>query len=120
MYEIVLYKDARGNSPIESLIEELDRKAETSKTDRVSLRLIDSHIQMLQRVGTRAGVNYIKHIEGEVWELRPGKNRILFFAWKGNTFVLLHWFRKTTNKTPRREIEKAKSEIKNWVEIHGH
>jgi len=43
----------------------------------------------------------------DVWELRPGNNRILYFYYQDNTFVLLHVFRKKTQKIPRREIEKA-------------
>lgn len=34
---------------------------------------------------------------------------------KDDTFVLLHHFRKKTQKTPRREIEKAKAERDDWV-----
>lgn len=33
-------------------------------------------------------------------------------AWLDGSFVLLHHFVKKTQKTPRREIEKAKSELK--------
>ena len=34
----------------------------------------------------------------------------LYFFFKNNTFILLHHFRKKTQKTPRSEIEKAKTE----------
>lgn len=57
------------------------------------------------------GEPYIKHLEADIWELRPIRDRILFVAWKGNSFVLLHHFVKKTQKTPRREIEKAKREL---------
>lgn len=119
MYEVVFYEDARGDCPVESLIIELDRKAEKSKTDRVALKQVRLYIDILQRIGTRAGEEYTKHLGGSIWELRPGKNRILFFAWNGNTFVLLHWFRKKTNETPKREIEKAQNEMNDWLHRHG-
>lgn len=54
----------------------------------------------------------MKHIEDEIWELRPGKNRVLYFFYKNNKYILLHHFVKKTQKTPRREIEKAKKEMK--------
>ncbi len=54
--------------------------------------------------------------EDEIWELRPLRNRILFVAWVDGSFVLLHHFVKKTQKTPRREIEKAKRELKDLKE----
>jgi hypothetical protein len=35
------------------------------------------------------------------------------------TYVLLHQFRKKTQKTPRREIEKAKAERDDWISRKG-
>lgn len=57
------------------------------------------------------GEPYVKHLEGEIWELRPLRDRILFVAWDGKNFILLHHFVKKTQKTPRKEIEKAKKEF---------
>ena len=41
----------------------------------------------------------------------PLKNRIFFVGWAGGSYVLLHHFMKKTQKTPKREIEKAKREL---------
>ena len=69
-----------------------------------------------QKLRTRTGEPYIKHLEDEIWELRPLKDRILFVAWVDGSFVLLHHFVKKTQKTPRREIDKAKRELKDIKE----
>jgi len=58
----------------------------------------------------------VKHIEGDIWELRPLKDRIIFFYWQEDTFVLLHYFIKKTQKTPRREIEQAKRNLKDFLD----
>ena len=55
----------------------------------------------------------------DIWELRPGNNRVLFFYHKDDTYVLLHLFRKRTQKTPRSEIEKAKRERNDWLTREG-
>ena len=55
--------------------------------------------------------NITKHLEDEIWELRPGFNRVLYFYFENNTFVLLHIFRK---KTPKSEIEKAHKECNDY------
>ena len=72
---------------------------------------IQDYINILATYGTRAGEKYVKHLQGEIWELRPLRDRILFAAWTGKTFVILHHFMKTTQKTPKEEIEKAKREL---------
>jgi len=59
--------------------------------------------------------NITKHIENDIWELRPGNNRIFYFYHKDNTYVLLHIFRKKTQKTPKREIIRAKAERDDYL-----
>ncbi len=54
-----------------------------------------------------------------LWELRPGGDRVLFFAWTGGAFVLLHAFRKQSQKTPDSELHKAEREYKDWIERNG-
>ena len=57
--------------------------------------------------------------ESELWnfleELRPDNNRILYFFFQDDTFILLHQFHKKTQKTPRREIEKARFERADYL-----
>ena len=48
---------------------------------------------------------------GDLWELRPIRDRIFFVAWHEGSFVLLHHFMKKTVKTPPREIEQARREL---------
>ena len=55
-------------------------------------------------------------IEGKLWELRPIPNRVFFATLEDNHLILLHQFRKKTQKTPKREIEQAKRELNDWLE----
>lgn len=80
---------------------------------------MSSTVQLLADHGTRLGENITKHLEDDIWELRPGNNRVLYFYHKDDTYVLLHQFRKKTQKTPRREIEKAKAERDDWISRRG-
>lgn len=61
----------------------------------------------------------MKHLEGKLWELRPLRDRILFVGWVGGDYVLLHVFMKKTQKTPVREIEKARRELEDLIERGG-
>lgn len=58
----------------------------------------------------------MKHLDGDIWELRPIRDRILFAAYVNGSFVRLHVFMKQTQKTPPHEIEKAKRELADFVE----
>lgn len=106
MYEIYFYRDKNGKEPVKEYIAELAGRKD--KDSRIKLNKIMDYIMVLGEYGTRAGEPYIKHLDGDIWELRPLRDRILFAAWDGNGFVLLHVFMKQTQKTPQREIERAK------------
>jgi phage-related protein len=119
MYEIEIYEDEKGDSPITEFIETLNRNAKTNKQERVRLKKIAEYIELLKAFGTRAGLPATRHIEDDIWELRPNNDRVLFAYWKDKRFLLLHHFVKKTKKTPRREIEKAKHNLKDFLERQG-
>lgn len=74
------------------------------------------HIQLLQENGTHLPDNITKHLGDNIWELRPGNNRVFYFFFQNDTYVLLHHFRKKSQKTPRREIERAKAEKQDYID----
>lgn len=114
MYEIHFYKDRNGKEPVKEYIAGLASRKD--KNSRIKLNKIMDYIKVLSEYGTQAGEPYIKHLDDDIWELRPLRDRILFAAWNGNGFVLLHVFMKQTQKTPRREIEMAKKKFTEYQE----
>ena len=60
------------------------------------------------------GYPYLKHLDGDIWELRPLRDRILFAYWNNNSFIILSHFFKQTQKTPKREIERAKRYLEDY------
>ncbi|MDR2885143.1 MAG: type II toxin-antitoxin system RelE/ParE family toxin [Deferribacteraceae bacterium] len=114
MYKVYLYEDESGNSPIYDYIQDLSKR--TDKSSRINLNKIREYVKYLRLHGQAAGEPFIKHIDGDIWELRPIRNRILFAAWSDNGFILLHHFIKKTQKTPAREIEQAKRNLKDIKE----
>ncbi len=114
MYRIYFYKDKTGKEPVKQYLEQL--AARNDKDSRIKITKIRDYIKILSEYGTRAGEPYIKHLDGDIWELRPLRDRILFAAWDGEKFILLHQFMKQTRKTPPREIEKAKKNLADYKE----
>jgi phage-related protein len=115
MFKIEFYSTADGTSELWDFLDDLQQRSIKSKDARIQHKQIAMYIQLLEDHGTQLGENITKHLEENIWELRPGNNRVLYFYHKDDTYVLLHQFRKKTQKTPRREIEKAKAERDDWI-----
>lgn len=116
MYEIEFYEDINGKSEIADYIKELNQKSVANKESRINFNKIVAYFDLLEEFGTRVGAPVTKHLDGEIWELRPLKNRFLYAYYKDNTFIILHYFIKKTQKTPRREIEQAKRNLQDYLE----
>ena len=116
MYNIIFYEDNRGHAPTAEYIETLRKQSKTSKHARINLNKIVAFLDILEEEGTRVGEPVVKHLDGEIWELRPLDNRILFAIYEKNIFILLHHFTKKTQKTPPQEIKQAKRNLAEYRE----
>lgn len=115
MHEVIFYKDKKGRRPVRDYMEEL-RKGR-GKDCRIRLEKVNDYIQALSVYGAeQLPAKYAKHLNGEIWELRPIRDRVLFAGITGGRYVLLHQFMKRTQKTPSREIEKARRELADFRE----
>lgn len=115
LYNILFYEDENGNKPVEDFIDELDAAALNNKNARVQLEQIIYCLNRLEESGTRAGERFTKRISGDIWELRPGHNRILFLD--GREII---WFFYTTSLKQRkrhlqRKIAVAKRRMDSWL-----
>ena len=116
MYEIEFYENKNGKSETADFIKELNQKASTNKECRINFNKIVAYLDLLEEFGTKIGKPVTKHLDGETWELRPLKNRIFYAYYKDNRFIILHHFIKKTQKTPKKEIEKAKRNLQDYLE----
>lgn len=116
------YIGPRGRSPVEEFLDQLPTD------DRAR---IDHTIGLLKEFGLQLGLPYVKHLEGKLWELRirAGRRayRVIYFAFTGQRFILLHAFVKRrpepvegkTQKTPRKEIAIAQRRLADFLECEG-
>ncbi len=82
MYNIEFYEDSNGRSELWEFLESLRVKAATNKDARIQYKQISLYIQLLEDNGTRLNENITKHLDDDIWELRPGNNRVLYFYFK--------------------------------------
>ena len=95
------YRNRKGEQPALSYLKELLGKKD--KDSRIRARKIHDYINLLREYGTFIGEPAVKHIEGDIWELRPARDRVLFVE-------------KHTQKTPEREKKRAREEYKDLKE----
>ena len=98
MWNIVFYTDHREKCPPLEFIEELPVMEQAK---------IRNALRLLQEFGTNLMMPHAKRIKGKLWELRPGGIRLFYFAYIEQQFVILHGYRKQSQKAPGREIEIA-------------
>lgn len=115
-YEVIFWQDENGYSESQEYIYKLKEKSQKSKDARIKLNKIVEYLDILETYGTQVGEPYIKHLEGELYELRPIRDRFFFFYKQENKYIILNHFVKMTQKTPRREIEKALKLMQNAIE----
>ena len=117
MYEIIFYQDSAGTQPVKEHLTALSKR--TDKDSRINHSKINDYISLLKKHGLALREPYIKHLRGAIWELRPLRNRVLFFGHNGNEFILVHHFIKKTQKTPQSEIGLAEKRMKDFIERGG-
>ena len=98
MWTIVFYTDHLKKCPPLEFIEELPVMEQAK---------IRNALRLLQEFGTNLMMPHAKQIKGKLWELRPGGIRLFYFAYIEQQFVILHGYRKQSQKAPGREIEIA-------------
>lgn len=107
MWSIVFYKDHRGKCPPLEFIEELPVMEQAK---------IRNALRLLQEFGTNLSMPHAKPIQGKLWELRPGGIRLFYFAYIEQQFVILHGYRKQSQKAPGGEIEIALRRIQELMD----
>jgi phage-related protein len=105
-WSVVYYEADNGEAVVEN-----EMRAFGEKVFARMLRTID----LLEEFGIELDGDYVEHIEGKIWQLRVGKYRVLYFAFRNKQFVLLRVFVKKTKKTPRQEIRIAKNRLNEYT-----
>ena len=114
MFDIEFWEDKKGYSDVADYIEKLSQKS--NKDSRIKLRKIVAYIDILSEKGRSVCYPVARHIDDEIWELRPLNNRFMYAYITGNKIIILSYFIKKSSKTPKIEIEKAKKRLEEYKE----
>jgi phage-related protein len=101
--EIAYYQTSRGDRPVEEYILALPAREQAA---------VEAVLLLLAAHGFSAPGIICRHIEGKLWELKVGPHRILYIVMVGPEMVLLHAFKKQSRKTPKKELDLARTRMK--------
>jgi len=102
--QLVFFRTGRGDEPVKEYIESLPLSEQA---------VVEAMLSQLAKDGYLPPP-FAKKLKGveKLWELRPGRHRVMYFYYQGNKAILLHAFRKQSQKTPQRELQVALARIK--------
>ena len=102
-FEIVFYKNDKGEKPVEDFLDSL--------SDKMRAKMLLS-IRIVREKGYQTRMPYSEELEDGIFELRAKVgsdiSRVLYFFVVGRKIILTNGFIKKTQKTPKSEIELAK------------
>ena len=103
--KFISYTRPNGHNEFEEFYNSLPTK------DRNKLR---ATIDMIEEAGIQASIQleWVKKLDSEIYEIRSkissNIQRALYFHVRNNQYIITHGFTKKTQKTPTKEIIKAK------------
>jgi len=105
-WKVKLYQSTNGKFPVQEFIDNLEISGQAK---------VRNTIHLFHEFGITLGLPHAKKLTGtELWELRilgSSSLRILYVAIVEKTFLLLHGFKKKSQKTPAKEIKIAESRL---------
>jgi len=109
-WTVIFYKTEDKHSPVEEWLNTIPKSAKAK---------IIRNMFLLEELGLTVREPYVKPLGDKLYEVRAkdpnGIYRVIYFAYTGKQFVMLHGFTKKTQKTPPKEIEVAKKRMEEFV-----
>ncbi len=114
MAEVDFYRDRRGRCPVQDFLDRLSNEAELSAVFRSIDLLMERGFDL-----PRLGGKYTRMIDrkARLFELRPGGIRIAYGEHLGK-FILVHSWRKTTQKLDTLQADLAVNRLMDWKSRH--
>ncbi|SFV64899.1 hypothetical protein, phage-related [hydrothermal vent metagenome] len=110
-WKIEFYKTKDNKSPVEEWLESIPVTA---------IAKITRNMLMLRKFNITLKEPYVKPLGDKLYEIRAkdtkGIYRVIYFAYTGKRFIMLHGFTKKTQKTPTKELKLAKKRMEEIID----
>lgn len=105
--QVIYYVDARGKSPVLEYLYSLTRSEQQK---------IFAYISLLEERGEELRRPIVDYVGDKLYELRPQANRVLYFFMRTEYAVIVHAFRKKTDRLPESEKRIALNRMQDFIE----
>jgi len=113
LYNLVFYTTGRGDSPIDTFMDRLDKKSRAK---------VAAYLSLLEEQGPNLKRPYADVVRGKIRELRihhsSNQYRMLYFFQLEDHIVLVHAFAKKTQQLKEKDIEIAERRMQDWIQRH--
>ncbi len=110
-YQIIYFKKGNGRITVFEYIEQLSTNDQVKIFDYINSLSVHSEFRKEP---------FSRHLSGKLRELKVdfsnNRHRVIYFFNIGKIIILLHAFKKKTNKTPTREILRAKQYMQEYLD----
>ena len=110
IFQIELFATSNGQCPVEKFLSGLSNEAEAKSYHE---------LELLAEYGFELGPHKIKQIGPHIWELRFWADntpiRLIFTVYK-HEFVVVHGFKKKTNKIPPQDLIVAEQRVADYLQ----
>ena len=106
LYHIFSFCSDDGTSELDNIAEKIDH-SQIKQIYKLDLTIKKAALHTPSSLAPERCHN----IEDKIWQFRADDIRVLWFYDKGKMIICTHGFIKKTNKTPRKQIEKAKQKM---------
>ena len=104
--QIEFYKTEDEESPVEEWLSTIPKTAFTK---------LVRNMKLLKEFNLTLKEPYVKPLGDKLYEIRAkdtnGIYRVIYFAYTGKRFIMLHGFTKKTQKTPSRDLKLSKKRM---------
>jgi phage-related protein len=105
--DIKFYETIRKRSPVTDFIDAQDKKDQA---------IILAVLENIHEHGFNAKGCQFRQLEGKIWEIKiktpSGGYRLIYVTTKNNQLLILHAFKKKTQKAPKKELEIARKRLR--------
>ena len=110
MYNLILYTTDRGDSPIDEILDGLDKKSRAK---------VAAYLSLLEDEGPNLKRPYADVVRGKIRELRihnsSNQYRVLYFFHVRDQIVLVHAFSKKTQQLKEKGIDLSERRMEDWI-----
>ena len=108
--QVVFYTHSSGRSPITDFID---------KQSRIDQAIISAVLEDIEDSGFTAKGCKFRQLKGKLWEIKiktpSGSSRFLYLMTSKEKMIILHGFKKKSQKTPLKEIHIGLKRLKEYL-----